>query len=435
MKKSIYKTGLFTATLILSLSARAQNITTIAGDGTMTSAGDGGPATAASFYYPMGVATDATGNVFVADMMGKKFRKINTSGIITTVAGGGTKVLIDGVPATDEWFSRATAIAVDNAGNMYVCDYQISDVWKINTSGIINRIAGKGTIAFSGDNGPATDAELDSPTGVAVDAAGNVYIADSWNNRIRKINTAGIITTVAGNGAGTYTGDGGPATAASLQTPMGVAVDLSGNIYIADKYNYVIRKVNTSGIISTFAGGGSGGSGVPATAADIGWPENVATDASGNVYIVNSAAAFKVNTSGTIYHIAGSGGGFGGDGGPATACLFDGVVAVAADSKQNVYISDQQNNRIRKINYEALSANTAVKAVPSVMLFPNPAATKLDITSSECISKVCITDMIGQSVFAERYNAREVSIDVSALPAGIYMARINDTEVRKFVKQ
>src|ERR1051326_5130759 len=243
---------------------------------------------------------------------------------ITTVAGNGTAGYSgDGGSATSAQLNAPFSIAVDSAGNIYIAEWSNNRVRKVSTSGTITTFAGTGAGGFGGDGGPATDAALNSPEGVAVDAAGNVYIADAFNNRIRKVDPSGIITTIAGNGNPGYTGDG-PALSAGLNDPSGVAVDKNGNVYVADNSNHRIRKIS-GGTISTIAGtgvGGFSGDGGPATKAQVFNPTHLTIDGAGNLYIADYSnnRVRKIDTSGTITTIAGTTtptnqGGYSGDGG------------------------------------------------------------------------------------------------------------------------
>uniref|UniRef100_UPI001FE0E2EF NHL repeat-containing protein n=1 Tax=Spirosoma luteum TaxID=431553 RepID=UPI001FE0E2EF len=305
-------------------------ISTVAGTGISGFSGDGGAATAASLSGPSGLAFDASGNFYIADGGNQRIRKVSTAGIISTVAGTGISGFSgDGGAATSASLYGPADMAYDASGNLYIADIGNRRVRKVNTSGIISTVAGNGFVGFSGDGGAATAAGLYFPTGVAYDASGNLYIADANNNRIRKVSPSGIISTVAGSGgSGFFLGDGGPATAASLVSPTSVAVDASGNLYIAELNNARIRKVSTSGIISTVAGNGSqgfSGDGGPATAASLVSPTSVAVDASGNLYIADfdNHRIRKVSTSGIISTVVGTGvAGFSGDGGPATGALL-----------------------------------------------------------------------------------------------------------------
>jgi len=269
-------------------------ITTIAGTGQQGFSGDGGPATQAQIRQPDDVAVDGQGNIFIADTMNGRIRKINRNGIITTIAGGEPGICW---AYSFEGSALSLCIAprgveVDTSGNVYVLEG--FRVRKIDTNGFMTVVAGTGQSGFSGDGGPATQAQLGNVTSVAFDGAGNMYMADRSNNRIRKVDISGVITTVAGTGQADYSGDGGPATLAKLYNPGGVTVDDAGNIYIADSYNYRIRKVDTSGIISTIAGNGQegfSGDGGPATQARMGgysFLDNLAVDDAGYVYISDS---------------------------------------------------------------------------------------------------------------------------------------------------
>ena len=242
----------------------------------------------------MGVASDAAGNIYFADG-GVTVRKITAStGIISTVAGNGSwGFLGDGGPATSAEFGGDMDIAVDSAGNLYIADKYNMRIRKVSAAtGIITTVAGNGTSGYSGNGSLATSAELNWPSGVTVDAVGNLYIADLGNNMIRKVAAStGIITTVAGNGTAGYTGNGGSATSAELNAPYDVAVDAAGNLYISDANNFVIRQVAAgTGTITTIAGNGTqgySGDGGPATSAQLGAPWDVATDANGDVFIAD----------------------------------------------------------------------------------------------------------------------------------------------------
>ncbi|MBC7555282.1 MAG: hypothetical protein H7257_15030, partial [Taibaiella sp.] len=265
-------------------------IRTIAGTGVSGFSGDGGPAIVAKFDQTAGLTLDAVGNIYIADQANQRIRKINTAGIVTTIAGtGASGGSGDGGPASNAQLNLPEDVAVDAAGNIYIADYGNAKIRKINTSGIISTIAGTGSFSSTGDGGPATAAET-VPYRITIDAAGNLYAAEYWYNKVRKINTAGIITTFAGTGSAGFSGDGGPASAAKLQGPYGVAADRFGNIFINDQENHRIRKVSYTGNIYTICGTGifgHTGDGGPATNARIGDPRNVSVDDSGNVYFAD----------------------------------------------------------------------------------------------------------------------------------------------------
>jgi sugar lactone lactonase YvrE len=344
---------------IRKVAAGSGIIMTVAGNGSRGFSGDGAAATAAGLSDPSSVALDPVGDLYIADRDNNRIRKVAAgSGIITTVAGSEPGVLSDGVPATSARLGFPLGVAVDSAGNLYIAeDTRIRTV--AAGSGIITTVAGNfGSPGFSGDGGAATGAQLTYPEGVALDSAGNLYIADTDNDRIRKVTAgSGIITTVAGIGSPGFSGDGGAATAAQIGPPAGVALDSAGNLYIADYFNHRIRKVTAvSGIITTVAGNGSRGSsgdGGAATAAQIARPAGVALDSAGNLYIAdtdNDRIRKVTAGSGIITTVAGNGSyGFGGDGGVATVAGLSFPCGVALDTAGNFYIADRDSNRVRAV--------------------------------------------------------------------------------------
>ena len=361
--------------VLFANTSAAQNIFTIAGNGTGGYTGNGGQATAAEINQPRGAVTfDASGNIYFADQLNNSIRKVTSLGIISLIAGCDTNGYSgDGGPATAAKLNYPEAVALDAAGNVYIADFDNNHIRKVSPAGIISNFAGNGINGFSGDGGQATAAEIQYPSGLAFDATGNFYFSDAGANRIRKITTSGIITTVAGNGTASFSGDGGQATAATLNQPDGVSFDASGNMYIADNANARIRKVTPSGIISTIAGNGTQGftgDGAQATAAELHGPlGGVVSDASGNLYIADflNNRIRMINTSGIINSVAGNGtAGFTGDGGPATAAEINGPTGVAFDATGNLYISDQYNSRIRIISAPTVtvSVNTPAAICP-----------------------------------------------------------------------
>ena len=333
-------------------------ITTLAGNGPSSGitggggyTGDGLAAPNASLNYPCGVALDASGNLYIADSYNFRIRKVDLNGIITTVAGSAAGYSGDGGLATGADLRYPSGVAVDAAGNIYIADRGNNRIRRVDTNGIITTIAGNGSATYAGDGGLATNASLNTPYGVAVDASGNLYIADYGNQRIREVTPAGIIATVAGTNIAGYSGDGGAATSADLHNPAGVDVDATGNLYIADYSNNRIRKVDIYGVITTVAGGGSGGDGDAATNASLSGPAGVALDAAGNLYVADTGhhKIREVDTNGNITTVAGNGSGnYAGDGGAPTNASLHGPRGVVSDTVGNLYIADALNNRIRK---------------------------------------------------------------------------------------
>ena len=335
-------------------------IDTLAGTGQEGGGGDGGPASQAEFRFPRSLALDPTGNIYVVDTRNHRIRRIDTAGVISTFAGTGEEGDGgDGGPATQARLCYPAGVAADAAGNVYVADSCNSRVRKIDTAGLITTIAGTGGQGSEGDDGPATEARLALPVAVATDTRGNLYVAEGGSHRIRRIDANGVITTFAGTGIPGYGGDGGPASRARLAYPAGVAADPAGNVYIADSWNHRIRRVSSSGTISTFAGSGEpgdGGDGGPAVQAQLAYPAAVAPDTRGNVYVVSYVPGSKnrrirkIDAGGTISAFAGAGDqGHGGDGDPAPAARLAYPLGVVADAAGNVYIADTRNVRVRVV--------------------------------------------------------------------------------------
>ena len=397
-------------------------IITIAGNGDFKFSGDDGRATAATLHFPSAVAIDSAGSLYIADTNNNRIRKVS-GGVITTSAGNGLPGFSgDKGPATSAQLNFPTGIAVDSTGVLYIADTGNNRIRKV-VSGTITTIAGNGTAGFSGDGGPAADAMVSGPMGVAVDSAGNLYIADYYNNRIRKI-SGGNISTFAGNGMATFSGDGGLATKAALNAPVGVAADAAGNVYIADKSNHRIRKVSSDGIITTIAGNGTSGDGGPATSAALSSPVGVAVDSTGGVYISDNSQVRKV--SGTVINtLAGNGNyGFSGDGGPATSAALNGPVGIAVDSTGNVFIADHGNDRVRYIPSGPVTYQTSVATLNFSVIaggFPSPVQTFLVSPSVPglAFSAASVSPWLNISPASGFLPASiQVSVDPTSLTAG-----------------
>ena len=398
----VFLSGLAAILMLSGVVARGQvslpapgDITTVAGGGLNIL---GGLAVNTNLDSPDGVAVDTSGNFYIAEYLENRIDKVTAStGIITVVAGNnGIGSSGDGGAATAAQLNDPTGVAVDAAGNIYIADSANNRIRKVTASnGIITTVAGTGKAGFSGDGGSATSAELYEPYGVAVDGNGNIYIADNRNQRIRMVTVStGNITTVAGNG-GVYTDFGSIATNTGLWSPEALAVDATGDIYIAITHNNQIGMVSAStGIITLVAGTGARGfygDGGPATSAAIGISVSamagVAVDAAGNVYIGdfgNDRIRKVTAATGIITTIAGgSTSGFSGDGGPATSALLQWPIGVAADAEGNVYFADYGNNRIRAVAQNKVTPTISWSTPASITYGTALSSTQLDATASE----------------------------------------------------
>ncbi|MBS4098898.1 MAG: fibronectin type III domain-containing protein [Sulfuricella sp.] len=347
-------------------------VTTVAGNGTTGYSGDGGIATNATLNAPNGIAMDALGNIYFADSYNNYVRKVAAStGIISTIAGtGGAGSGGDGGLATSAQLNWPSGVALDSLGDLYIAEHGGHRIRKVSAAtGVISTVAGNGNAGFGGDAGPATAAKINAPIHLAFDSADNLYIADWGNNRIRKV-TNGVIQTVAGNsGSGGSVADGQLATSYKLAAPRDVQVDRLGNLYIAEEHR--IRKVAVeSGIISTVAGNdtyGFNGDGL-ATNSSLAYPSGITLDGRGNIYIADyyNHRVRKVSIdTGLISTVAGNGTGtYSGDGIPAISSSLKFPASLVLDVSGNLYISDMFNERIRMVNLGAGSSSASTPTAP-----------------------------------------------------------------------
>ena len=421
---------------LLPVYCSAQIITTIAGTGTAGYTGNGGQATAANMYGAEGMIFDNMGNLYFADVGNSAIRMINTNGIITTITGGNGPLSYggDGGPATNAKLAEPTYVVFDMVGNILVADDNNGIIRRINTAGIINTIAGMPQLnGYGGDGGQATNAYLNHPTSVICDNSGNIFIDDGGDFRVRKVNTSGIITPFAGDGVHGNNGDGGQATLAKLEGASSIVFDMNWNLYIGTEFN--IRKVDTNGIISTIAGGvvpGYSGDGGQATNAELDNIDAMVFDNAGNLFIADASnnVVRKISTAGIITTIVGNGygagaatGGYSGDGGPATAAELFYPKGLTFDAQGNLYIGDYENNVIRKVsNVGSMGIAQVRMQNAECRMWPNPTSTILNV---ECRiqnekAEVQIMDVLGNVIIS----TKEKEIDVSSLTNGVYFIRV-----------
>ena len=417
-------------------------INTIVGGGDVR---DGGPAIHAQLALPHGVAVDSAGNLFIADAGNHRIRRVDPSGTITTVAGSGTLGYGgDGRPAGTAFLNNPRGVAVDSAGNLFIADAGNHRIRRVDPSGTITTIAGTGEPGYSGGGGPAVQAQLAGPRGLVVDSAGNLFIADTGNYRIRRVDPSGTITTIAGTGESGYSGDGGPAARAQLALAYGVAVDSAGNLYITDTGNYRIRRVDPSGIITTIAGTGEygySGDNHQAIRARLRWPTGVAVDSTGNLYIADfsDARIRRVDASGTITTIAGTGvRGYSGDGGSAARAQLNSPSGVAVDSAGNLYIADYSNHRIRVLR------QTSSVPPPTNLTATAVSSSQINLTWRDNSNEIGfrVQRRLGRSVEWVEAGTTAANattyLDIGLLPATVYRYRVqafNDTTSSAFTNE
>lgn len=336
------------------------------------SSGDGGPALAALLYQPRGLAADSSDQLYICDQGNSRVRLVGASGDIANFAGTGlTGTSGDGGPAGSATLTAPMWVCPDGLGNVYISDTAAHKVRKVDAAGNITTVAGTGAAGSSGNGGPALAATLNQPAGLCLDGSGNLYIAESGGNRIRKVSPSGTISAVAGTGAIGSGGDGGPATSATLYNPTGLARDSAGNLYVADWKNNRVRRISSGGIISTYAGNGAaayGGDGGLATAASLKKPFDLALDSAGKLYIADTEnhRVRMVDADGKIWTVAGTGSsGTGGDGGPATSAQLDIPLGLALDGDGKLYISDH-NSRVRIVSFPTPTVSPTFTVSPTI---------------------------------------------------------------------
>ena len=439
---------LFFCVCIIKLQAQENIIKTIAGTGVGGYGGDGGSAINAKLYYPEAVTFDKQGNLLIADVANNRIRKIDFStGEMSSLAGIDTFGYSgDQGLATNAQLNFPEDVCIDTSGNIYFADAYNNRIRKITIStGIITTVAGNGVPGSSGDGGPATNAKLNEPSGLCIDKTGNIYIADYLNNKVRKVDIlTGEIFTIAGTGMVGYSGNGGPATNAQFNGPVKIFIDSTDNIYISDQWNSVVRKISAlSKNITTIAGNGnvgySGDNGL-AINAKLNQPGGLFLDINNNMYVAeygNGVIRKLDGATGILSTVAGTGiCGFSGDGGPATnAKLFPG--GLVFDAAGIMYIADYQNMRIRKV-YNTLAA-PQTQNPKEIKVYPNPLRDEVTIEGAEG-SEVMIRDVMGREVYRGIAVSKKETIDMSRYAVGVYVLDIVDKAtmnrvVRKLVKE
>ena len=372
-KKPILHPGLWLPLLAAAI-ASGQTISTFAGIGTAGYSGDGGPAAQAEINRVVGLAADPAGNIYLADQNNNAVRKVDTNGVITTFAGTGISGFSgDGGPATQAQLNGPLGVCVAPSGGIYVMDEGNGRVREVSTSGIITTVAGNGSTVSSGDGGPATDAGFVIPIRCAVDNSGNLFIVDQGAFVIREVDGNGIISTYAGTGEQGFAGDGGPATEAVFNNPTADAVDAAGNLYVTDQFNFRIRRIDAAtGIITTVAGNGDDaydGDGGAATSASLGYPGEIVLDSVGNLFIVDdSNNVIREVSGGIINTIAGTGtAGYSGDGGPPLDAELYNPFPITLDSAGNLFVGDGVYNDDTTDNRVRAITGVASPLVPNIV--------------------------------------------------------------------
>ncbi len=431
--------------VFLSISTSAQLISTFAGNGTNSVSGDSGPATNAGLLNPHFVARDRYGNTYYSDYSGCVVRKIDVNGIISRVAGTGTAGFNgDNILAANAQLYFPEGLACDTLGNLYIADHQNYRIRKVDiTTGLISTIAGKGLIGSDGNGGLATNARL-FPCDICFDPHGNLIFTDNTYHNIRKINTSGIISNIAGTGECGFTGDGGLAVNAKICGPTALKVDSLGKLYFVDALNSRVRVISESGVISTAAGTGTttyNGDGISALIANI-RPQGIAVY-KGVLFIADGNYRVRVvDLNGNITSIAGTGvSGYNGNNISADTAEITMPGGMTTDSCGNVLFSDIHNYRIRKITLPICSkvnVNEIALEHDSQFLFvhPNPVENNLFLNCSFNINSTVIYNLLGQVVVQHAGSGKpQQQVDVSTLPPGVYIVRVNEVWTARLVKE
>jgi sugar lactone lactonase YvrE len=427
MKKNYYLVLL----VLLPYTFMAQVVTTFAGSGVVGALDATG--TAASFKKPVGVALDAAGNLYVADTGNNIIRKITASGVVTTFAGSGATGSDDG-NGINASFNSPNAVVVDASGTLFVADSFNHKIRKITAAGVVSTFAGSGT--SGSDDATGIDASFFQPWDIAVDASGNLYVADFNNHKIRKITIAGVVSTFAGSG--TTGSSDATGTAATFFRPTGITFDNSGTMYVVDSGNHKIRKITTTGVVSTLAGsttsGSNDGSG---TSAQFFNPYDLAVDASGTVYVTDfgNHKIRMITAAGVVSTFAGAST-FGSNDGSGTSAQFSRPAGITIDAAGILYIGDRENHKIRKITTALATSDFDFNS--KVSIYPNPSNSIFNI-AIDINATIGVYDLLGKQLLSKKIELGTTALDMTAYQAGIYLLKVinenNQSKTIKIVKE
>ncbi len=424
MKKTLLSISLIALTTI----AFAQNVTSLAGSGSQGTVNATGPA--ASFNAPSGTCSDPSGNIYVADRGNHTIRMVTPGGVVTTIAGQAAVAGTVDATGTAASFNMPFGVCRDASGNLFVTDEQNHTIRKITPAGVVTTFAGQVGVTGSTD-ATGTAASFNFPRGICIDGSGNLYVADFFNHKIRKITPAGVVTTFAGTGSSGNVNATG--TAASFNRPSGVCIDFAGDLYVADQLNHRIRKITPAAVVTTLAGSTSGFVDATGTAARFNLPYGVCADASNTIYVCdfNNQRVRKITPAGVVTTFAGNGTASGVDG-VGTGATFNGPIGPCIDAIGNIYLADQFNHKIRRIS-NPTAGITENTANTKIEVYPNPTTDVINIDLKSA-SKVTVTNSLGQIVTEQTMNAGKQTISLQNHAKGIYFVTILQNEKQQTTK-
>lgn len=429
MKKILLSISL----IAISVFVQAQVVTTMAGTGSQGSVNATG--TSASFNSPTSTYVDpTTGNIFVADYANNLIRKITPSQVVTTFAGSGAQGSTDATGTAASFFNPY-GVCVDASGNVFVTDQDNHTIRKITPAGVVTTLAGQVGVS-GGADGTGTGATFNTPRGICIDPTGNLYVTDYLGHKIRKVTQAGVVTTLAGSGSsGALDGTG---AAATFNRPSGICISPSGDFYVADRSNNKIRKITPTGIVTTYAGSGAVGSANgTGTAATFNLPFGVVCDAAGVLFVAdfNNSRIRMITTSTVVSHFAGSGS-VGAVDATGTSASFNGPIGLSKDAVGNLYIADQFNHKIRKITNPAAGISEK-NLSESLTVYPNPSTDNFNI-DLKLSSSIIVVNYLGQVILEQTFNAGKQTINLQNQAKGVYFMTVKQggkEDVIKLIKE